>query len=142
MITRTASARYDGFGKEGKGKVSTQSGVLADTQYGFGSRFEDGIGTNPEELIGAAHAGCFTMALSGQLGQAGLTAQELRTTATVSMEKVEGGFSITAVHLDLVAKIPGASQEAFDKAAQTAKENCPVSKLLNADITLTSRLEN
>ena len=142
MITRTASARYDGFGKEGKGKVSTQSGVLADTQYGFGSRFEDGIGTNPEELIGAAHAGCFTMALSGQLGQAGMTAQELRTTATVSMEKVEGGFSITAVHLDLVAKIPGASQEAFDKAANTAKENCPVSKLLNADITLSARLEN
>jgi lipoyl-dependent peroxiredoxin len=141
-IKRNGSAVWSGGLKDGKGAVSTGSGVLKDSQYGFNTRFEDGPGTNPEELIGAAHAGCFTMALSGQLGQAGMTAQELRTTATVSMEKVEGGFSITAVHLDLVAKIPGASQEAFDKAAQTAKENCPVSKLLNAEITLSSRLEN
>ncbi|QOL51172.1 OsmC family protein [Massilia litorea] len=141
-IKRNGSAVWSGGLKDGKGAVSTGSGVLKDAQYGFNTRFEDGPGTNPEELIGAAHAGCFTMALSGQLGQAGMTAQELRTTATVSMEKVEGGFSITAVHLDLVAKIPGASQEAFDKAAQTAKENCPVSKLLNAEITLSSRLEN
>jgi osmotically inducible protein OsmC len=141
-IKRNGSAVWSGGLKDGKGAVSTGSGVLKDSQYGFNTRFEDGPGTNPEELIGAAHAGCFTMALSGQLGQAGLTAQELRTTATVSMEKVEGGFSINAVHLDLVAKIPGASQEAFDKAAQTAKENCPVSKLLNAEITLSSRLEN
>jgi osmotically inducible protein OsmC len=141
-IKRNGSAVWSGGLKDGKGAVSTGSGVLKDSQYGFNTRFEDGPGTNPEELIGAAHAGCFTMALSGQLGQAGLTAQELRTTATVSMEKVEGGFSINAIHLDLVAKIPGASQEAFDKAAQTAKENCPVSKLLNAEITLTSRLEN
>ena len=141
-IKRNGNAVWSGGIKDGKGAVSTGSGVLKDSQYGFNTRFEDGPGTNPEELIGAAHAGCFTMALSGQLGQAGLTAQELRTTATVSMEKVEGGFSITAVHLDLVAKIPGASQEAFDKAAQTAKENCPVSKLLNAEITLSSRLEN
>ncbi|MFN3789203.1 OsmC family protein [Massilia sp.] len=141
-IKRNGSAVWSGGLKDGKGAISTASGVLKDTQYGFNTRFEDGPGTNPEELIGAAHAGCFTMALSGQLGQAGLTAQELRTTATVSMEKVEGGFSITAVHLDLVAKIPGASQEAFDKAANTAKENCPVSKLLNANITMTSRLEN
>ncbi|MDB5748776.1 MAG: OsmC family peroxiredoxin [Massilia sp.] len=141
-IKRNGSAVWSGGLKDGKGAVSTGSGVLKDAQYGFNTRFEDGPGTNPEELIGAAHAGCFTMALSGQLGQAGLSAQELRTTATVSMEKVEGGFSITAVHLDLVAKIPGASQEAFDKAANTAKENCPVSKLLNAEITLTSRLEN
>jgi len=141
-IKRNGSAVWSGGLKDGKGAISTASGVLKDTQYGFNTRFEDGPGTNPEELIGAAHAGCFTMALSGQLGQAGLTAQELRTTATVSMEKVEGGFSITAVHLDLVAKIPGASQEAFDKAANTAKENCPVSKLLNANITMSSRLEN
>jgi lipoyl-dependent peroxiredoxin len=141
-IKRNGSAVWSGGLKDGKGAISTASGVLKDTQYGFNTRFEDGPGTNPEELIGAAHAGCFTMALSGQLGQAGLTAQELRTTATVSMEKVEGGFSITAVHLDLVAKIPGASQEAFDKAANTAKENCPVSKLLNAEITMTSRLES
>jgi osmotically inducible protein OsmC len=124
-IKRNGSAVWSGGLKDGKGAVSTGSGVLKDSQYGFNTRFEDGPGTNPEELIGAAHAGCFTMALSGQLGQAGMTAQELRTTATVSMEKVEGGFSITAVHLDLVAKIPGASQEAFDKAANTAKENCP-----------------
>ncbi|MCC2958039.1 OsmC family protein [Massilia sp. IC2-477] len=141
-IKRNGSAVWSGGLKDGKGAVSTGSGVLKDSQYGFNTRFEDGPGTNPEELIGAAHAGCFTMALSGQLGQAGMTAEELRTTATVSMEKVEGGFSITAVHLDLVAKIPGASQEAFDKAANTAKENCPVSKLLNANITMTSRLEN
>ena len=141
-IKRNGSAVWSGGLKDGKGAVSTGSGVLKDSQYGFNTRFEDGPGTNPEELIGAAHAGCFTMALSGQLGQAGMTAEELRTTATVSMEKVEGGFSINAIHLDLVAKIPGASQEAFDKAAQTAKENCPVSKLLNAEITLSSRLEN
>lgn len=141
-IKREGSAVWSGGLKDGKGTVSTASGVLNEAQYGFNTRFEDGAGTNPEELIGAAHAGCFTMALSGQLGQAGLSAQELRTTATVSMEKVEGGFSIKAVHLDLVAKIPGASQEAFDKAATTAKENCPVSKLLNAEITLSSRLEN
>ena len=141
-IKRNGSAVWSGGLKDGKGAVSTASGVLKDSHYGFNTRFEDGPGTNPEELIGAAHAGCFTMALSGQLGQAGLTAEELRTTATVSMEKVEGGFSITAVHLDLVAKIPGATQEAFDKAATTAKENCPVSKLLNAKITLSSKLEN
>lgn len=141
-IKRNGSAVWSGGLKDGKGQVSTGSGALQDQPYGFNTRFEDAPGTNPEELIGAAHAGCFTMALSGQLGQAGLTADELRTTATVSMEKVEGGFSITAVHLELVAKIPGASQEAFDKAATTAKENCPVSKLLNAEITLDARLEN
>ena len=141
-IKRDGSAVWSGGIKDGKGQVSTGSGALKDQPYGFNTRFEDAPGTNPEELIGAAHAGCFTMALSGQLGQAGLTADELRTKATVSMEKVEGGFSITAVHLDLVAKIPGASQEAFDKAAATAKENCPVSKLLNAKITLDARLEN
>ena len=141
-IKRNGSAVWSGGLKDGKGAVSTGSGVLKDSQYGFNTRFEDGPGTNPEELIGAAHAGCFTMALSGQLGKAGLTADELRTKATVSMEKVDDGFSITAVHLELVAKIPGASQEAFDQAANTAKENCPVSKLLNAKITLDARLEN
>ncbi len=141
-IKRKGSAVWSGGIKDGKGAVSTGSGAVKDAQYGFNTRFEDGPGTNPEELIGAAHAGCFTMALSGQLGKAGMTAQELRTTATVSMEKEGDGFTITAVHLDLVAKIPGASQEAFDQAANTAKENCPVSKLLNAEITLSSRLEN
>ena len=141
-IKRNGSAVWSGGLKDGKGAVSTGSGALKEQPYGFNTRFEDSPGTNPEELIGAAHAGCFTMALSGQLGKAGMTAQELRTTATVSMEKEGDGFSITAVHLDLVAKIPGASQEAFDKAANTAKENCPVSKLLNAKITLSSRLES
>jgi osmotically inducible protein OsmC len=141
-IKRNGSAVWSGGIKDGKGAVSTGSGALKEAPYGFNTRFEDSPGTNPEELIGAAHAGCFTMALSGQLGKAGMTAQELRTTATVSMEKEGDGFTITAVHLDLVAKIPGASQEDFDKAATTAKENCPVSKLLNANITLSSRLEN
>jgi osmotically inducible protein OsmC len=141
-IKRDGSAIWSGGIKDGKGQVSTGSGALKDQPYGFNTRFEDAPGTNPEELIGAAHAGCFTMALSGQLGQAGLTADELRTKATVSMEKVEGGFSITAIHLELRAKIPGASQEAFDKAATTAKENCPVSKLLNATITLDAKLES
>lgn len=141
-IKRDGSAVWSGGIKDGKGQVSTGSGALKDQPYGFNTRFEDAPGTNPEELIGAAHAGCFTMALSGQLGQAGLTADELRTKATVSMEKVEGGFSITAIHLELRPKIPGASQEAFDKAATTAKENCPVSKLLNATITLDAKLES
>ena len=141
-IKRDGSAVWSGGIKDGKGQVSTGSGALKDQPYGFNTRFEDAPGTNPEELIGAAHAGCFTMALSGQLGQAGLTADELRTKATVSMEKVEGGFSITAIHLELRAKIPGATQEAFDKAANTAKENCPVSKLLNATITLDAKLES
>ena len=142
IIKKCGSAVWSGGIKDGIGSVSTESGVLAKAPYGFNARFEGGKGTNPEELIAAAHASCFTMAVSGTLGEAGMTAKEMNTTATVSLEKVEGGFSITAVHLDLVAKIPGASQEAFDKAATTAKENCPVSKLLNAEITLSSRLEN
>ena len=142
MIKRSASATWSGGIKDGKGSISTQSGVLDKTQYGFNTRFAEGPGTNPEELIGAAHAGCFTMALSGQLGEAGMTATELNTTATVSLDKVEGGFSISAIHLTLVAKIPGADQAAFDAAAQRAKENCPVSKLFNATITLDARLEN
>ena len=142
MIKRSGSATWSGGIKDGKGAISTQSGVLDNTQYGFNTRFEDGPGTNPEELIGAAHAGCFTMALSGQLGEAGMTAEKLSTTATVSLDKVEGGFSISAVHLTLVAKIPGANQEAFEAAALRAKQNCPVSKLLNAAITLDARLEN
>lgn len=141
-IKRSGSAVWSGGIKDGKGSISTQSGVLDNTQYGFNTRFENGPGTNPEELIGAAHAGCFTMALSGKLGEAGMTATKLQTTANVSLEKVADGFSITAVHLTLVANIPGASQEAFDAAAQDAKKNCPVSKLLNANITLDARLEN
>jgi osmotically inducible protein OsmC len=142
MIKRNGSAVWSGGLKDGKGAVSTQSGVLQDTQYGFNTRFADGPGTNPEELLAAAHAGCFTMALSGQLGEAGMTAQQLETTATVSLDKVDGGFAITAVHLNLVATIPGASDEAFQEAARKAKEGCPVSKLFNATITLDAKLQS
>ena len=141
MIKRKGSAVWSGGLKDGKGAVSTQSGVLNQTQYGFNTRFEDGAGTNPEELLAAAHAGCFTMALSAQLGEAGMTAQKLETSATVSLDKVDGGFAITAVHLDLVATIPGASEAAFQEAARKAKEGCPVSKLFNAAITLDAKLQ-
>jgi len=141
-MKRTASAIWSGGLKDGKGSISTQSGILDNTQYGFSARFESGSGTNPEELIAAAHAGCFTMALSAQLGEAGLTADNLRTTATVTLDKVEDGFAITAIHLDLVAKIPGADQAKFDAAANKAKTGCPVSRLLKAEITLDARLES
>jgi osmotically inducible protein OsmC len=141
MINRTGSAVWSGGLKDGKGNLSTQSGVLKDTPYGFRTRFEDSPGTNPEELIAAAHAGCFTMALSAQLGEAGMTATKLETTASVSLDKADGGFAITAVHLTLVATIPGASEEAFKAAAMRAKEGCPVSKLLKATITMDARLQ-
>jgi osmotically inducible protein OsmC len=141
MIKRKGSAVWSGGLKDGKGTVSTQSGVLNQTQYGFNTRFEHGAGTNPEELIGAAHAGCFTMALSAQLGEVGLTAQKLETTATVSLDKVDGGFAIPAIHLELVATIPGADEAKFQEAARKAKEGCPVSKLLNANITLDAKLQ-
>ena len=137
----TGSAVWRGGLKDGGGKISTQSGVLDNVEYGFHSRFEDGPGTNPEELIGAAHAGCFTMALSGVLAEAGMTAKQLSTSATVTLDKIDGGFAITEVHLSLVATIPGADQKAFEEAALKAKLNCPVSKLLNANITLDARLE-
>ncbi len=140
-MKRTASAAWSGSLKDGKGSISTQSGVLQDAQYGFNTRFENGPGTNPEELIGAAHAGCFTMAVSAQLGELGLTADNLKTTAAVTLEKIDGGFTITAVHLDLLANIPGADQKTFEEATRKAKEGCPVSKLLNAKITLTAKLE-
>ena len=140
-MQRKASAVWQGNLKAGKGTISTDSGVLSNTQYSFSTRFEDGKGTNPEELIAAAHAGCFSMALSAQLGEAGLTADRIATTATVTLEKTAGGFEVTSSHLDLVAKIPGATQEAFDKAAGNAKAGCPISKLLKTNITLTSKLE-
>lgn len=139
-MQRTGSAHWAGGLKDGKGNVSTQSGVLKQTQYSFSTRFEDGIGTNPEELIAAAHAGCFSMALSAQLGNAGITAESIDTTATVTLEKVEGGFGITKVHLDVKAKIPGADKAKFDEATQNAKKGCPVSKVLNADITMNAQL--
>ncbi|AVY92895.1 OsmC family protein [Microvirgula curvata] len=139
-MQKTASAKWHGSIKDGAGTISTQSGVLQDTPYGFKSRFEGGPGTNPEELIGAAHAGCFSMALSLQLGDAGMVADSIETRAAVTLEKGNGGFTITAVHLDVVARIPGGDPEAFDRAANAAKAGCPVSKLLNATLTLSARL--
>lgn len=140
-MKRSASAMWNGDLKSGKGTISTDSGVLTNTQYSFSTRFENDAGTNPEELIAAAHAGCFSMALSAQLGEAGLVAQSIHTTATVTLEKTGGGFSITAVDLQTKARIPGADQQAFEKAAENAKAGCPVSKLLNAKITLDKKLE-
>jgi osmotically inducible protein OsmC len=139
-MKRKASAVWQGGLKDGKGSISTDSGVLSNTQYSFSTRFEDGIGTNPEELIGAAHAGCFSMALSGQLGNAGMTAESINTTATVTLEKTDAGFTVTEVHLDVTAKIPGASEEAFNTAANNAKAGCPISRLLNAKITMDAKL--
>jgi len=140
-MKRNGSAVWKGGLKDGKGTVSTDSGVLSNTQYSFSTRFEDGKGTNPEELIAAAHAGCFSMALSAQLGNAGMTAEQIQTTATVSLDKTDGGFAITAVHLDVRAKIPGADKQAFETAANNAKAGCPVSKVLNATITMDAKLE-
>lgn len=128
--------------KAGKGNLTTASGTLSATPYSFHSRFEEGKGTNPEELLAAAHAGCFTMALSGQLAAASLTAESLETTCTISLEKQPDGFAITESHLELKARIPGATREAFDKAIQAAKSGCPVSKLYKTNITLTATLEN
>lgn len=140
MTTRNGSARYEGLGKDGKGWVSTQSGVLKDQRYGFGTRFGDEPGTNPEELIAAAHASCFTMALSFALAAAGHDEGTLETIAKVSLEKDGDGFTITASALHLDATIPGISQEEFATIAETAKANCPVSKVLSADISLTHQL--
>lgn len=141
-MKRKASAEWKGGIKDGKGTISTNSNVLSETQYSFSTRFENGIGTNPEELIAAAHAGCFSMALSAELGEAGMTAESIKTTASVNIDKVEGGFAITTVHLDVTARIPGADQQAFEAAANSAKINCPVSKVLNAEITMDAKLEN
>jgi osmotically inducible protein OsmC len=139
-MQRKGSAVWTGDLKSGKGAVSSASGVLKDTQYSFATRFENGIGTNPEELIAAAHAGCFSMALSAQLGNDNLKPERIETTATVTLEKLESGFAITTVHLDVTARIPGATQEAFMKSAEAAKAGCPVSKLLNAKITMNAKL--
>jgi osmotically inducible protein OsmC len=141
-MKRSASAEWQGGLKDGKGTISTQSGVLQSTQYSFGTRFEDGIGTNPEELVAAAHAGCFSMALSMILEAAGMKAERIQTTAAVTLDKVGEGFEVTKVHLDATVRIPGADQSAFDEAAQKAKEGCPISKLLNAEITMDARLQS
>jgi osmotically inducible protein OsmC len=140
-MKRKASAVWQGSLKDGKGAISTASGVLSDTQYSFATRFEDGIGTNPEELIAAAHAGCFSMALSGQLTTAGQPPKTIRTTATVTMEKTDAGCTITASHLDVAAIVPGATAESFATAAANAKAGCPVSRVLNAKITMDAKLE-
>jgi osmotically inducible protein OsmC len=139
-MKRTAQAKWQGDLKSGTGTISTASGTLASTPYSFHTRFEEGKGTNPEELLAAAHAGCFTMALSAQLGQAGLKADSLETSCSITLEQKEGGFAITGSHLELKAKVPGATREAFDKATQAAKSGCPVSKLYNTTITLNADL--
>ena len=139
-MQRKGSAQWKGGLKDGKGTVSTGSGVLKETPYSFGTRFEDGQGTNPEELIAAAHAACFSMAFSKQLGDAGMTAESIDTTASATLEKTDAGFTITTVHLDVTARIPGADRAAFMKAAENAKAGCPVSRALNAKITMEARL--
>jgi osmotically inducible protein OsmC len=140
-MKRKASAVWKGELKGGSGTISTESGLLSQAQYSFGTRFENGKGTNPEELIAAAHAGCFSMALSGQLGAAGLKPDSIATTATVTLDKTDAGFTVTAVHLDVTAKVPGADAGAFATAANNAKAGCPISRLLNAPITMDAKLE-
>ncbi len=139
-MNRKATAVWNGGLKDGKGTISTESGVLKQTQYSFGTRFENGAGTNPEELIAAAHAGCFSMALSGQLASAGLTAEKIETTATVTFEKLAEGWTVNKIHLDAAARIPGADKSKFETAAAAAKAGCPISRLLKAEITMEARL--
>jgi lipoyl-dependent peroxiredoxin len=140
-MQRKASAIWKGSLKEGKGSISSTSGVLQNTPYSFSTRFENTPGTNPEELIAAAHAGCFSMALSAQLAGLNLTPWSIETTATLSLEKLEPGWTITAIHLDVVGRVPNADQATFLKAAENAKTGCPVSKVLKADITMNAKLE-
>ena len=140
-MKRTASAVWHGDLKNGKGCISSASGVLKETQYSFGTRFENGIGTNPEELIGAAHAGCFAMAFSAELGKAGFTPASIHATATVTLDKTDAGWTVTESHLDMTAKIPGIDAAKFTAIANGAKANCPISRLLNAKVTLNAKLE-
>jgi osmotically inducible protein OsmC len=140
-MKRRGSAHWEGGIRDGRGTVSTDSGVLSEAQYSFSTRFEDGKGTNPEELIAAAHAGCFSMALSKQLEDAGMKAESIDTNADVTLEKTDAGFTITKVHLNVTARIPGGDQTAFETAADNAKAGCPVSRLLNAEITMDAKLE-
>ena len=139
-MKRKAQAVWNGSGKDGQGKLASESGVLADTQYSWKTRFSDGKGTNPEELIAAAHAGCFSMALAFALGKNGHEAKEIKTEAVLSFEQQDGGFAITAVHLDLTASIPGIDEATFKTIAEEAKNGCPVSKVLKATITLDAKL--
>jgi len=140
-MQRKASAVWNGDLKSGKGKISSASGVLKDTQYSFGTRFENGVGTNPEELIAAAHAGCFAMAFSAELGKAGFTPTSINVTAVVSLEKTDAGWTVTESDLEMTAKIPGIDQEKFISIANGAKAGCPISRLLNAKVTLDAKLE-
>lgn len=140
-MKKSASAHWSGDLRSGQGTISTETSALREVPYGFNSRFADGPGTNPEELIGAAHAACFSMALALGLGKADLTADSIETTAEVTLDKDGEGYAITAVHLDCTAKVPGADALTFEKIAQVTKKNCPVSKLLKADITLDARLK-
>jgi osmotically inducible protein OsmC len=139
-MKRTATAVWNGSGKEGKGQLTTPSGVLSKTPYSFHTRFEDGAGTNPEELIAAAHAGCFNMALAFMLSGEGLTPEQLNTTANLTMLQQDGGWTITSVHLDVQASIPGVDAVKFSEIAQKAKAGCPVSRVLNAEITMKATL--
>ena len=141
-MKRKASAVWKGDLKNGKGAISTDSGVLSNTQYSFSTRFEDGLGTNPEELIAAAHAGCFSMALSAQLASSGMVAESINTIATLTMEKLEAGWAVTEIHLNVTAKIPGADTATFETAAKNAKEGCPISRLLNAKISMDAKLQS
>ena len=140
-MKRHGSAEWKGGLKDGQGTVSTESGTLNHTQYSFSARFEEGVGTNPEELIAAAHAGCFSMAFSAQLEKAGFRADRIKTTATISLEKSEEGFSIPTIELQVIAKVPTIEQSEFIKIANDAKDGCPVSKLMNAKITMDAKLE-
>jgi len=140
-MKRSASAQWLGGLKDGKGTITTPSSVLSKTPYSFTTRFENTPGTNPEELIAAAHAGCFSMALSAQLGTAGLTPESIQTTADLTMDKTDAGWTVTGIHLNVTAKVPKADEAAFNKAAQAAKEGCPISRLLNTKITMTTKLE-
>jgi osmotically inducible protein OsmC len=139
-MNRKASAVWEGDLKSGKGSISTESGALKQTQYSFNTRFENGVGTNPEELIAAAHAGCFSMALSAELGKAGMTPQRIATEANLTMEKTDAGFTVTAIHLTTQVTMPGADRAKFETAANGAKAGCPISRLLNTKITLDAKL--
>ena len=140
-MKRKASAVWRGGLKDGKGTISSESGVLKETQYSFSTRFENGIGTNPEELVAAAHAGCFSMAFSAELGKAGITPESIHTTATITMDKTDAGFTVTESHLDVTARIPGVDAAKFTVAANAAKAGCPISRLLKANVTMDAKLE-
>ena len=140
-MKRKASAVWRGGLKDGKGTISSESGVLKETQYSFSTRFENGIGTNPEELIAAAHAGCFSMAFSAELGKAGISPESIHTTATITMDKTDAGWTVTESHLDVAAKVPGVDPAKFTAAANAAKEGCPISRLLRANVTMDAKLE-